>query len=222
MHIISKFFQHNWLAILYFNFRMLPFKQAIKLPFDIYHGIRFDNLSGTVMIKAPIHRAMIKFGMQGSDMFQHKGCIISIEGNVVFHGSCVFGCNNLLKVRKCGSAEFGDNCIFGANNLIYVEERISFGRDFLSSWDCQFMDSDTHTLINGKTGKILKSTKPITIGMHCWIGKHVNINKGVVLPDETIVASNSLVNKDFSTNPKYCMVAGSPAKVVKQDIIWKI
>ena len=50
MNIFTKIFQHNWLAIFYFNFKMLPFKQAIKLPFDFYHHIRFENLSGKIII----------------------------------------------------------------------------------------------------------------------------------------------------------------------------
>lgn len=61
MNIFTKIFQHNWLAIFYFNFKMLPFKQAIKLPFDFYHQIRFENLSGkTIINSSHIHRAMIK------------------------------------------------------------------------------------------------------------------------------------------------------------------
>lgn len=40
MNVISKIIQHNWIASIYLNFKMLPFKQAIKLPLDIYHGVR--------------------------------------------------------------------------------------------------------------------------------------------------------------------------------------
>lgn len=35
--IVTIIFVHNWIAILYFNFKKLPFKQAIKLPFDFYY-----------------------------------------------------------------------------------------------------------------------------------------------------------------------------------------
>ena len=50
MTLIKKILQHNWIAILYFNFKMLPFKQAIYLPFDIYHKIRFECLKGKIFI----------------------------------------------------------------------------------------------------------------------------------------------------------------------------
>lgn len=61
LKLLTKILCHNWLAILYFNFKMLPFKQAIHLPFDFYHKIRFNDLSGKVNIKSKkIYRGMIK------------------------------------------------------------------------------------------------------------------------------------------------------------------
>ena len=58
--IVTIIFVHNWIAILYFNFKKLPFKQAIKLPFDFYYKVRFKNLKGKIIIKNEnIHRGMI-------------------------------------------------------------------------------------------------------------------------------------------------------------------
>ena len=48
---LAKLFHHNLLAVLYINFKMLPFRQAVKLPLDVYYGIRFDNLSGRIVLK---------------------------------------------------------------------------------------------------------------------------------------------------------------------------
>lgn len=42
------------------------------------------------------------------------------------------------------------------------------------------------------------------------------------MPAETIVASNSFVNKDFSSMGSFCLLAGSPAKKVKENISWEI
>ena len=56
---------------------------------------------------------------------------------------------------------------------------------------------------------------PIIIGENCWIGSHVRICKGVTIGDNSIVAACSVVTKDVPAN---CIVAGNPAKVVKNDI----
>ena len=218
-----KLSYHNLIASLYLNFKMLPFRQAIKLPLDVYYGIRFDNLSGKIVLKGKnVHRGMVKFGAQGSDMFQRKGCILALEGTLTLEGSCVFGCSNTIKIRKSAEVTIGNGAIFGAENLLYSENEMRFGDDFLSSWKCQFMDSDTHNIVDLLTGDTTVSVKPVTIGKHCWIGNHVIINKGTHLTDNTIVASRSLVTKDFTTEGEYCVLAGIPAKVIQRNKAWAI
>lgn len=223
MNIISKFFQHNWIASIYLNFKMLPFKQAIKLPLDVYHGVKLFGMGGKIIINSDnIYRGMIKIGSQGSDMFPRLGCILSIEGTIIFQGTCVFGCSNSIKVLKDATLKIGEGSTFGAYNLIFASSSINIGRNFLSSWYCQFMDSDTHTIIDLYSMKTSKMTKPINIGNHCWVGNNVSINKGSVIPDDCIIASNSLVNKDLSNVGMNNLIAGSPAKVVRNNIKWII
>lgn len=50
------------------------------------------------------------------------------------------------------------------------------------------------------------------IGENCWIGANVRICKGVTIGDNSVVAACSVVTKDVPAN---CIVAGNPAKVVK-------
>jgi acetyltransferase-like isoleucine patch superfamily enzyme len=52
------------------------------------------------------------------------------------------------------------------------------------------------------------------IGSYCWIGMNVTILPGVVIGDNTIVASGAVVTKSF---PKgNCIVGGVPAKIIKE------
>ena len=223
MRVVKKFLQHNWLATIYLNFKMLPFRQAVRLPLDVYHGIRFDNLSGSLVIESDrVYRGMVKFGSQGSDMFQCRGCILSIEGTLLLRGSCVFGCSDTIKVSKGAVLDIGDGSILGAYNLLFASERITIGSRFLSSWQCQIMDSDTHTLVDMNSGECYRSTLPIEIGRHCWMGNGVKVNKGVAVSDDTIIASNSLLNKDYRREGTNVVLAGAPAKVVKQNVNWRI
>lgn len=220
---IANIFNHNIIASLFLNFKMLPFRQAIRMPLDVYHNIRFDNLSGRILLEGTkVYRGMIKFGSQGSDMFQRKGCILSIEGTLKLAGSCVFGCSNTIKIRKGAEVSIGNGAIFGAENVIYAEKKISYGEEFVSSWKCQFMDSDTHFITDLQSGQKNVPVKTVSIGRHCWIGNHVIINKGTQLANNTIVASNSLVTKDFSHEGEYCVLAGIPAKVIRRNKAWSI
>ena len=84
---LKKVLYHNWLAILYLNFKMLPFRQAIKFPSDVYHGIRIEGLSGKIYLNSEnIYRGMIKIGSQGSEMFPHTKSILLIEGEWIIEG----------------------------------------------------------------------------------------------------------------------------------------
>jgi acetyltransferase-like isoleucine patch superfamily enzyme len=47
-----------------------------------------------------------------------------------------------------------------------------------------------------------------------WIAANTTILKGTKICDNTVVASNSLLNKEFQEGN--CIIAGSPAKVVKR------
>ena len=55
--------------------------------------------------------------------------------------------------------------------------------------------------------------KPITIGDDVWIGCNSIILKGVKIGNGSIVAAGSVVTKSV---PPFSLVAGNPAKIVKE------
>lgn len=74
-------------------------------------------------------------------------------------------------------------------------------------------DSDNHTIhYDG-----FEKSKPIIIGNHVWIGMRATILKGVTIGDGAIIAAGAVVTKDV---PARCLVAGVPARVIKENIEW--
>lgn len=59
----------------------------------------------------------------------------------------------------------------------------------------------------------LKTTTKI--GRCCFIGVNAIIMPGVTIGDEVVVGSGAVVTKDVPSN---CIVAGNPAKVIRQGI----
>ena len=57
------------------------------------------------------------------------------------------------------------------------------------------------------------STKPVVIDDDVWIGANAVILPGVTIGRHVVVAAGAVVTKDV---PDYCVVAGVPAKVIKQ------
>ncbi|MBR3612339.1 MAG: acyltransferase [Bacteroidaceae bacterium] len=57
--------------------------------------------------------------------------------------------------------------------------------------------------------------KDTYIGKRCFIGANAIIMCGVKIGDSVIVGSGAIVTKDVPSN---CIVAGNPAKIIKQGI----
>lgn len=218
MSFLSKIFQHNWWATFYINFKMLPLSQAVKLPIDCYRGVLLKNLSGGVIIDNYIRRAMIKIGGRGSEMFPRTSTIVDIEGSVVFNGVAELGCGSLLRVYKDGKVNFGDKVRIGAYTKVVCQESITFGNEIDISWESQVFDTNFHYMQDTITGEKSTLTLPIVIGSYNWFGNRVNIMRGTVTPDYTIVASNSMTNKDYSNLPPNSLLAGTPAELVRSNV----
>lgn len=69
--------------------------------------------------------------------------------------------------------------------------------------------NDFHILPNKRP---LLSKGPVKIGKNVWIGDGVVILPNVNIGEGSVIAANSVVNRDV---PPYSLVAGSPAKVVR-------
>lgn len=57
--------------------------------------------------------------------------------------------------------------------------------------------------------------KDTHIGKRCFVGANAIILCGIKIGDEVIIGSGSIVTKDVPAN---CIVAGNPAKIIKEGI----
>jgi acetyltransferase-like isoleucine patch superfamily enzyme len=125
------------------------------------------------------------------------------------------------KLSVCGEKEnpailtIGDHVAIGDRTEIHCGEEITIGNNTLISWDCVIIDRDYHKISeNGQK----ESKRKITIGNNVWICCRSMIMKGVTIGDGAVVAAGSVVTKDV---PAGALVAGNPAKVIKENVIWK-
>lgn len=59
-----------------------------------------------------------------------------------------------------------------------------------------------------------EEARDVIIGESCWIGMNAVILPGVILGAKTIVGAGSVVTKSFEAGN--CVIAGNPAKIIKQ------
>lgn len=110
-------------------------------------------------------------------------------------------------------------CFIGSGCKIMCFNSISIGFHCDLTWETQLIDTSFHYIKRSGEDIPQELTAPIVLGDYCWIGNRSTISKGTVLPSYSIVASNSIVNKDFSSCGERCFYAGMPAKCKTTDIV---
>lgn len=204
----------NWYKTLYLNFKTQRFADAVKLPILVYGKLKIPNLSGKIVIEGPVYHGKIKLGFNSEYFSASRGsAILMVSGQLIFHGR--FRSSVDCMIDAAGVLEFGDLCRIGNAVKISCKNRISMGDASGIAVEAQVFDSNFHYVRNTGTGIVKAKSMPVIIGKFCWVGNRATLMKGTRLPDYSIVAGNSLCNKDYTVDaPAYPCFAGSPAKVV--------
>ena len=156
-----------------------------------------------------------------------KDSFITIEGNenIFQMKSSVVGIKKCHIYLKYGATVNIGRNFCAANGLhVYVNEEekmaLNIGDDCLIAPNVIIRTSDSHTILDHKTNRILNKGKDIVIKNRVWICEGVTLLKGTELQDDTIVATKSVVSKPFYE--KNVIIAGIPGKCVKKNIRWDI
>jgi len=208
----------NVLKTLIINLRLLPFSKAIKFPILLLGRVDIsDSRYGKLEINCPVRRGLMKVGFYPSRVFGNNTPEVSrlaINGTLVLNGNLSVGNGSVFEIEIGGIAQIGNDVHFQSKTRLYVEDKLIIGDTVRFAWDTQLFDTDFHYALNVEKNTVRRKTKPIDIGSNVWVGNRCSIMKGAVLPDNCIVASNSVVNKDLSTEGQYSTFAGIPAKKV--------
>ena len=215
----------NWIKTVCFNFKILPFKDAVKMPILLFGHVDVvcTKRAKCVIKKGGGGLATMTIGNSYSPAYgkmnsHHCWTYISLDGTIVLNGSKQFignGCK--VSVDNGATLELGDHVFINNQSKIVCKQSVSIGAYTRISWESQIMDTNFHYMVS-EEGMVKNKDGRIVIGNHCWIGNRVTVQKGTVLNDYSIVASNSLVNKDFS-NIQFGTFGGTPAKLLAKGNI---
>ena len=198
-----------WVTFLRMNF-------FSKKVYRVGHFL-FNNKSRTVVqidknakltLRAPLITGIkqVKKSRMETRIWLEQGSELIVNGQFQ-----VFG-NSYIRVVKGGKlilngGFINENVQITAGDVVEIEEGATVGRDVvIRSFDGHSICEDGY-----------KVSEPIKVGKHVWIGQGAIILKGVTIGEGAIVASGAIVTKDI---PAGCLVAGVPARVIKENIIW--
>lgn len=203
------------------NFKLFPLKIALRFPIIISPFVKIKSLNGKVIIKNyNIKPGMIRIGFGGVGIFDNvlSRTIIQLDGKIIFYGKASIGHGSRISVGGNGILEIGENFTITAETSIICHKKIKFGNNVLISWENLFMDIDFHKIKNIENN-IINEPKDIFIGNNVWIGCRNTILKGSQILNNCVIGSNSLINKKFDKNN--ILIAGNPAKILKENIRWE-
>lgn len=105
------------------------------------------------------------------------------------------------------------------NNTKENPSKVIIGKSCQIGQDIIIRTSDGHAIFNVGENVPFNAPQDIVIGDNVWLGARTTVLKGSKIPNNTIVGSNTLVNKKFVD--ENIILAGVPAKIVKRNVYWK-
>ena len=186
--------------------------QRVNGYLDLFYTMWIRNFIGAVGENTFFCRPLL---LQGGGQ-----CRIKIGSSTSIGCHTVLGCWE--HYGKDGHYEpeiiIGDNCSIGEYNHITACNNIIIGNGLLTG-RYVYIGDNAHGELSWEESSIrpsqrrLVSKGSVKIGNNVWIGDKATILPGVHIGDNVIVAANAVVTKDVPNN---CIVAGIPAKIVKE------
>ena len=169
--------------------------------------VQIDN-NARVILNAPLHTGIkqVKRSRMETRVLVEKDAVLQVDGSFT-----VFA-NSYIRVAPKGKLILHGGFI-NENVQITAGDVVEIGSDFTCGRDVVIRSYDGHTIEQ----EGYKISEPIKIGNHVWIGQGATILKGVTIGDGVIIAAGALVTKDV---PAHCIVAGVPAKVIRENVKW--
>lgn len=174
-------------------------------------GTRIDG-AGNLKVGQLLQVGMINPGFVN----YHDRTYINIRGTMEITGrfSIARGCR--IDIGNDAYVKIGGGFV-NSNTIFVIQNELTIGTGCAISWDCRFIDDNMHSLVYpGKR----PDRKGIAVGSNVWIGSGVLVLAGAVIPDNSVVAAGSIVNRAFSESG--VLLAGVPAKIVRSGVNWRL
>ena len=122
----------------------------------------------------------------------------------------------VIRLEGNSSLKIGTNSGIRGVKFYIKDGTLSIGKNCMFSYGITIRNNDSHKVLD-INGKITNVPGDIIIKDHVWICQDVSIIKGVEIGEISIIGFGSVVTKGCPPNS---VLAGNPAKVVKNNINW--
>lgn len=201
------------LLSLYVNLRLLPFRQAVKMPIYVYGRPHLMDLAGRVKFTCRVRRGLVRLNVVDLTPAPRGSRLeLAIRGTVIFGGEALIRSNTKVYVDNVATMTVGHGLRMGAGCILNCLHRIEIGEGVRIGHRSQIMDNNSHFVLNAATGVVPTLRKRVQIGSHSWLTNSVTVYGGGVIPPYSIVVSGTVVNKDLSALGRDNIIGGAPAR----------
>jgi serine acetyltransferase len=189
----------------------------------VHWGWREFQRVGLVTADTPAGRAFRRFG-RGSIMAFPPGSVFG-ENGIEIGEDTLIGQQVTLSAGSLPGQDLlqltlltiGDRCVIGRGSHIVAHQSVEIGDDvwtgpyiYITDQNHGYEDPDT------PIGRQFPVNRPVSIGSGSWLGAGAIVLPGASIGRNVVVAAGSVVR---STVPDHCMVAGVPARIVREHTV---
>ena len=104
--------------------------------------------------------------------------------------------------------------------ILARDKSVTIGESCMISRGIEIRATDVHKVYDIDTNaRVNNAHSDVILGDHIWVAANVTISKNVSIASGCIIAAGAFVNKPVET--PNCMVAGTPAKIIRQNVRWE-
>lgn len=171
---------------------------------------------GKIVVQGCNNRVIVRRPLRCSDASIH----VDGGASVYIGENCLLGSTFIYALAAGASIEIGAETGFNGSAQITAHEAstIRIGRGCLIGSEVSIMSSDVHEILDASSGERLNHAEDIIIGEHVWLSTRSTLLRGCAVGSDSIVGFGSIVRGRFPNN---VLIAGSPARVVRENVTWR-
>ena len=161
-------------------------------------------------------------------IYNKRGARLTIGDNCTIKSSFLSNLvglysRTIIVTRNSGAYIHIGNNVGISSSSLRIKERLTIGNNVNIGGNCIIIDTDSHPInYLARRGKIKANrnnlyttiqSAPIVIEDDVWIGANSIVLKGVTIGARSVIGAGSVVHGTFPDN---VIIAGNPAKIIKQ------
>lgn len=161
--------------------------------------------SAAISSRIVIHKGTFRFGYhfpKGPMRATYANSVITLDdgASLEVYGDVWIAPGSYIHVCKGAKLVFRGGNLFAHNFNLIVGFHVEFGEHCSVGWNCNLIDYDGRNFFHPEGGKIERKPRKLIMKKCSGLQMHVTIPQGIVVGENSIVGSNTVLRSDVPDN----------------------